>query len=249
MVAAVFGFIDSLPQDLQYHDFADKRAHVLSIPNSFDVLSNIPFLAFGGIGLVGIFLRTRQGKYAVSFVEEFERFAWAIFFAGIALVCFGSAYYHWSPNNQTLVWDRLPMTISFMALFAIMICERWNSSLARLLLLPLLLNGFLSVWYWNAFDDLRWYLIVQFLPLVMLPLLLGLCRGRYTHGYLFNVCLALYILAKIVEVRDKQIFEASARLVSGHTLKHLFASFVPLVAFHMLRTRTPIRPSLPQKQL
>jgi hypothetical protein len=86
-------------QVLSYHDFADKRAF-LGIPNFLDVMTNIPYLL---VGLAGI-KYTRESE-SLSF-----RPAWLTMFVGVALVSAGSGYYHWNPNNDTLVWDRLPMT-------------------------------------------------------------------------------------------------------------------------------------------
>ena len=42
---------------------------------------------------------------------------------GVGLVAVGSSYYHWRPNNARLVWDRLPMTVGFMSLIAVVLSE------------------------------------------------------------------------------------------------------------------------------
>src|SRR6478735_5426602 len=42
--------LPSIPQDQHYHQFADQRA-LLGIPNFWNVVSNIPFIAIGAIGL------------------------------------------------------------------------------------------------------------------------------------------------------------------------------------------------------
>ena len=39
------------------------------------------------------------------------------------MVAIGSSYYHWKPSNSRLVWDRLPMTVGFMSLVAVVISE------------------------------------------------------------------------------------------------------------------------------
>ena len=41
-----------------------------------------------------------------------------MFFLGLFLTGFGSGYYHWEPTNDTLVLDRLPMTILFAGVVA-----------------------------------------------------------------------------------------------------------------------------------
>src|SRR5512147_349874 len=123
-------------QDPNYHYFADRRAF-FGVPNFFDVISNIPFLL---VGMAGI-----------SFCRENRlmtlRSAWLTFFTGVAIVSAGSAYYHGNPTNETLVWDRLPMTIGFMGLFVALLVEYVNARLGRFLLAPAILVGLSSVLY------------------------------------------------------------------------------------------------------
>ena len=45
-------------------------------------------------------------------------------FSGIFLTGFGSSYYHLNPNDNTLFWDRLPMTFCFAAILAAVVEER-----------------------------------------------------------------------------------------------------------------------------
>ena len=101
-----------IPQDPGYHVFADTRS-VAGIPNFLDVVSNAAFLCVGVFGFL-FCLRNEPGA---------ARPAWLVFFAGVALVSVGSAWYHWDPANATLVWDRLPMTVGFMGLFVALLAE------------------------------------------------------------------------------------------------------------------------------
>ncbi|MBA2493224.1 MAG: ceramidase domain-containing protein, partial [Acidobacteria bacterium] len=148
-------------QNPEYHNFADRRAF-FGIPNFLDVASNLAFLIVGIIGLKICFK-----NYLGSM-----RNAWIILFAGITLVSVGSAYYHLNPNNQTLVWDRLPMTIGFMGLFAALLGEYISEQLGRYILIPALLLGFSSVIYWHLFDDLRFYIWIQLIPLLTIPVIM-----------------------------------------------------------------------------
>ena len=52
----------------------------------------------------------------------------------IFLTGFGSSYYQWNPNDNTLFWDRLPMTLCFMAIFAAALEERANARAGAVLL-------------------------------------------------------------------------------------------------------------------
>jgi hypothetical protein len=74
-----------------------------------------------------------------------NRISYTVFFAALALVGLGSGYYHMSPSNASLVWDRLPMSIAIMALVAVVIGEFLSARLGAMLLIPLMSIGVLSV--------------------------------------------------------------------------------------------------------
>jgi hypothetical protein len=214
-------------QDPRYHDFADRRVF-WGIPNFFDVISNLPFLLVGIAG-VGFCLRNGFGA---------RRPGWIVFFTGVALVSIGSAYYHWDPHNESLVWDRLPMTIGFMGLFAALWGEYVRQNIVRFLLVPAVLLGFCSVLYWHWFDDLRFYYWIQLIPLVMVPVVMVLFRSRYSHQWLLLVGLACYICAKVSEAHDREVFIFTQGLLSGHALKHLLAALGCFTIVGMLKIRT-----------
>ena len=215
-----------LEQPLEYHNFADRRAF-FGIPNFLDVASNFAFLVVGFVGL-WICFKNRLGNM---------RKAWIVLFAGITLVSVGSAYYHFDPNNQTLVWDRLPMTIGFMGLFAALLGEYISERLGAFLLVPAILLGLSSVVYWHWFDDLRFYIWVQLIPLLTIPVIMILYRAKYSHQWMLLAALGCYALAKITELGDSQIFALSQNLISGHTIKHLLSAVGCLFILLMLQKR------------
>jgi hypothetical protein len=239
-IAIVALLLPPLPQPLAYHQFADQRSW-LGIPNFGDVASNLGFALVGIWGL--IFLLHSEQEKPNRFASPGERWPYLIMFAGMLLTAFGSAYYHLAPDNARLVWDRLPMTIVFMSLVAAVIAER-ISLRAGLLLLPLLLAiGAASVLQWrmselHAHGDLRFYAAVQVYAIVVLLLAL-LSPPKYTRGSDFAVVVGFYILAKILEIADRQVF-ALGHIVSGHTLKHLAAAAGGYWILRMLEKRVPI---------
>lgn len=219
LALAVFGtliFVMSLapiPQDLEYHRFVDTRG-LFGIPNAGDVLSNLPFLLAGLYGLKVI-----QSHPPGAMVR-----AWKVLFVGVALVSFGSAYYHWAPDNASLVWDRLPMTIGFMGLFVALSGEFVDERRASQLLIPMILVGFASVVVWAMTDDLRFYAWVQGMPLLVILVYLAVFRSAYSHRAMLLAALLLYVLAKVTESYDAVVFEAMGGLLSGHSIKHLLAA-------------------------
>jgi hypothetical protein len=173
-----------------------------------------------------------------------ETWPWIVFFLGVAATAFGSAYYHLHPNNARLVWDRLPITISFMGFLAAMLGERISPVLGIRCLFPLLTIGLASViyWIWTAElgrGDLRPYGFVQFFPVLAVGLLVWLFPPRYSRTNDLFAVVAFYAAAKACEFLDVPIYSLT-RIVSGHTLKHLFAAAASYWLLRMLRLRAPI---------
>jgi hypothetical protein len=151
----------------------------------------------------------------------------------------GSGYYHYQPNDDSLVWDRLPMTLAFMGLFAALMSEHLGAQYERPVLIPALIIGVASVFWWRYTDDLRVYIWVQLAPLLAIPFVLAMFAGRYTHRLYLLYGLGFYALAKVVEYYDRETYALTSLFVSGHSLKHLLAATAPLFLYLMLRRRGP----------
>ncbi len=209
-VALFLVFAPPLPQSESYHDFADKRA-ILGIPNFWDVISNLLFLV---VGLMGLF--------------RFRDLASRILFFGVLATAFGSAYYHLAPDSARLFWDRLPMTIAFMALFALAINQ-------RRLVVPLVLFGIVSVVWWRITDNLWLYGLVQFGTMAVLLIVAIRREPGLWPVFIF------YGLSKVTEHFDKQIYSISP--LSGHTIKHLLAGIATWYIYRWVQTsRSEPRP-------
>lgn len=226
MAASLAGLLLLSPilQDQGYHHFADQRT-LLGIPNFWNVISNLPFIAVGAAGL-----------------RRFHRDpATLVIFLGIFLTGFGSSYYHWNPSDSTLFWDRLPMTLCFMAILAVVVEERISARLGAVLLWPLLATGLLSLLLWRFTGDLRLYGWVQFFPCLALPLLLLLCPPKYTGTFYWLIAGVLYALVKLFEFADHAVH--SSFILSGHTIKHLFGAAACFAILRYFQTRQPITSS------
>ena len=240
--------LPAMPQSLGYHDFADHR-QALGIANFFDVASNVAFLLAGVTGFVIL------ARRSTVFEHDSERWPYAVFFVGLLLTSLGSAYYHLAPDNGRLFWDRLPMTIAFMGLVASQIVERINVRAGLVLLVPMLVLGAASVIYWDMTEraghgNVLPYAMLQGYVIVVLLLIAILYPSRYTRARGLYYVFAWYVLSKVLEALDAEIF-AAGHVVSGHTLKHLAAAGSGFTVCWMLAGRTvaPSRPERPQARV
>ncbi|MGE3916919.1 MAG: hypothetical protein AB7F78_14600 [Hyphomicrobiaceae bacterium] len=221
-----------LPQPESYHHFPAGRT-LLGLPNALTVLSNLPFAIVGMHGLRWLCV---SGDVMPAHLKR----CYGVLLAGIALTGAGSAFYHWSPASESLVWDRLPMAVAFMGLLAGFLTERLRLQPATSgwLLGTLVAYGLASVVYWSAFDDLRLYAVAQFYPIGLIPIVLWLTPARFTRDCDWLAAIGIYVVAKLLEELDGSIF-AAAGLVSGHTLKHLAAAAGAWWLYRMLLRRQP----------
>ena len=189
--AAAAFLVDPIPQDPAYHRFTDTRAY-FGIPNFWNVASNLPFLVAGALGLL------QSRRLASPDLATHYR----VFCAAVALVALGSAWYHFAPDNARLVLDRMPMTIAFMTLLAAVIADRIELGRPA------------------GHGDLRAYALVQFLPMLLLPLMLLLWKGEGIAARWLWMALVAYAVAKLAEFGGL------------HTVKHLLAA---LAAWMIIR--------------
>jgi len=226
----MFGHGEPILQDRGYHLFADGRS-CLGIANFGNVASNLLFLLSGVVGALHCW-RRREGAWR----------SWLVFFTGVALVFFGSAYYHSAPGDDTLVWDRLPMAVAFMALFTALVSEHLIEKLELPLLVMASAVGIFSVFWWQYSGDLRIYIWVQGAPLLAIPYLVAAFPGRYNQRYYLLYGVGFYALAKVAERLDHEIYAATGALISGHSVKHLTATLAVLCVLLMLKRRQSLTP-------
>mgnify|MGYP001164657301 FL=1 len=224
-------------QPADYHAFAD-HADFMGIAHASDVLSN---LGFALIGLWGILKLWPQRHHPGILPGSI---GYAIFLVGLILTALGSSYYHLAPDNARLLWDRLPIALACAGLLA----GAWAETTlppGRVVFATTLLAVFsiASVFWWyftelNGQGDLRPYLLLQILPIVLIPLWQAI-HGTATEDRLwFGAAFLLYIFAKLAEVNDHALLAITNMMISGHTLKHLLAAAAAAALVHRLIQRT-----------
>lgn len=212
-----------------YHRFADVRSWSV-LPNAWNVLSNLPF------ALAALWAWPRlRGAGA----------AWQSFCIAIALTSIGSSIYHWAPDDLSLLIDRLPIAWACSTLLCAFLAERvsprWRSLASVVLALA---ASSVAVAWWGVgmaqgSGDLRPYVFVQFMPMLVIPAALLMRMPVLSQdavpAFSWWSALALYACAKAVEAADAAVLEITAHAVSGHSLKHLLAA---LAAWLLLRARS-----------
>ncbi|WP_050631872.1 hypothetical protein [Bradyrhizobium viridifuturi] len=220
-IIAAFALHGRIAQPAHYNDFADHSA-LLGIPHAGDVLSN------AGFALVAIWgwLALRPHRNSDQLRAGWP--GYRLFLIGLLLTAFGSACFHLAPGNGRLTWDMLPIALAGAGLLVGVRGDTHPGSRANLEAIALALFATASVAWWVYTDrhgagDLRPYLLLQVLPLVLIPLWQAIHRAPRTERIAFAAAMGLYVLAKIAEVLDHPIADTLG-FVSGHTLKHLIAT-------------------------
>lgn len=214
-------FHGPIAQLAHYHDFADQRG-ALGIANAADVLSNIPFALVGIWGLVRLAGAREHPALSRGWA------GYMLFFAALVLTAMGSSWYHLAPDNTRLIFDRLPIALASAGLLAAVQAEttRLRSSVFSTVMLAAAAIASVGWWAWTdhiQVGDLRFYLLIQAGPIVLIPLWQWIYRAPKADRIAFAIAIGCYVIAKATELADHQILDALGT-ISGHTLKHLLAA-------------------------
>jgi hypothetical protein len=218
VIMAAYGPIAQPPH---YNEFADGSA-AFGIHHAADVLSNAGFALVAIWGWLTLWPRRRSDRLRAGWP------GYRLFLIGLLLTAFGSGFYHLAPDNARLIWDRLPIALVCAGLLVGVRGDTQAKLKTEIEAIVLGLFAVASVAWWVYTDksgagDLRPYLLLQVLPLVLIPLWQAIYRAPRTDRIAFAAAMGLYVLAKIAEVLDHEIAN-SFGFVSGHTLKHLIAT-------------------------
>jgi hypothetical protein len=231
LALALHGPIAQLPD---YHAFADRRVW-LDVPYAADVFSNLGFALVGACGLLRLWPRRRHAGLAAAWP------GYAVFLAALCLTAVGSTYYHLAPDDHRLVWDRLPIALACAGLLAGARADSHPDMATPVWLAALCVFAVGGVAWWSGTGDLRPYLLLQGLPLVLIPLWQARAGAPAAERRAFGLAIALYVLAKFAELNDHALFETLGGL-AGHTLKHLLATGAAWVLVRRLMARADTSP-------
>lgn len=209
-----------------YHHFADARPWA-EVPNAWNVLSNLPF----AIAALWAWPRLREAGAA-----------WRAFCIAIGATTLGSSIYHWQPGDFTLLIDRLPIAWACTALLCAFLGERVHARWQSPGVVGIAwIGATAAVAWWGVGNtmgvgDLRPYVLVQFMPMLLIPASLLLRMAPVTSpavpAWPWWAVLVLYAGAKGLEVADAGVMQMTLHAVSGHSLKHLLAALAAGVLLH-----------------
>ncbi|MFZ6842873.1 hypothetical protein [Undibacterium sp. RuTC16W] len=233
------GPIAQLPH---YHEFADQSVWC-GLSHAADVLSN------GGFALVALWGMWRLWPVRTHPAIKAGWCAYRLFLVSLFLTAFGSGFYHLAPDNARLLWDRLPIALAFAGLLAAVRAETVvtasiDTVRQRRDVIGFVMFAVISVAWWFFTDrqgagDLRFYLLLQGLPLILIPLWQTLYGAASADRIAFAAALAVYVLAKLAEIHDHELAHA-LHAISGHTLKHLLATLAAAILVRRLVMRTRV---------
>ncbi len=212
------------------HPFADART-LWGISNAMDVLSNLPLGVAGGAGL-----------WAVSARRVPVETGWVlrVFFAGLLLCSMGSAWYHAQPDPTGLVVDRMGMAVAFAGALALAVAERAGPRPVAAVLSLTLATALLSAVLPFTHDNVLPWAVVQFGGVAVIVWAAFREPVAGAMGVHLGVLIALYALAKALEMGDEAVFQATGEWISGHSLKHVAAALAAWPVFVAMK-RLPLR--------
>jgi hypothetical protein len=238
LTGAGLQFIHPLAQAAAYHHFADCRA-IGPIHNAADVLSNLVILLAGLANLTWVDSHARQ--------KPVQLCGMAVVAVGLVLTSAGSAYYHFSPSDATLIWDRLPITIVFAGILAMLWSSVTGKSAGWASTLLLVAGSAGSVLYWAETGSLWPYALLQFGGMASLA---GLTIfGKVDNPRAWAFVIGWYALAKVFEMYDFQVWLLTGNLFAGHAIKHITSGFAGLALFGVVSKSAPAQPATPKSRL
>ncbi|MDB5868662.1 MAG: hypothetical protein JWP96_994, partial [Polaromonas sp.] len=145
----------AVPQPASFHDFADQRAWG-ALPHAMDVLSNLPFAAWGAVGLWALARSVWRRT-----IDSASAGLAGLFFAGLLVTAGVSAFYHWQPDNAGLVWDRSGMVLAFAGLLGLAAVQGASRRAGVALAAAVLALGPVTIQVWAVSGNLLPWGVLQ----------------------------------------------------------------------------------------
>jgi hypothetical protein len=221
-VAVVMGLLAWGPVELtaQAHKYADDRAW-FGVAGAANVWVNAAMFAAGAWGW--------RATWSSHWPPHL-RTPWQLFHLCAMVSAAAAALYHTRPHDTLFVLTHIATASGFVMLTLGLLAERVHARFGSLPVCLMVLAGIaltgsamLFAQSQGASLDMRPLLLLEVIPVLVIPAGALSLPGRSTGVFDWIVVLALYTLAKLLETGDAFILEASG-WISGHTLMHLALS-------------------------
>ena len=234
-----WGPVPLLPE---MHHYADERT-LLGLPHAMNVLANVPLFAAGAWG---------WRAFARCPWPAAVRLPWKLFFACAMLAALLATGYHVAPGAVGYLLAQIVAAGGFVMLLCGFLAERvdarFGSARSCVTALALVAGAGVLIgllWSRSGVIDLRPLMLLQVLPVLLIPAgALGLA-GQHTRAGDWFLMLGLYALCKLCELGDETVLAATGA-VSGHTLMHLgLALITAWLAYRVAASATVVAAAAP----
>ena len=236
-----------IPLSAQAHLYADER-YLLGMPGGANAWVNLVMFAAGGWG----WRATRASRWPAQL-----RTPWQLFHLCAMLSALSAGLHHAHTGDALFVLTHVFTAAGFMMLTLGMLAERMHSRFGSLVTCVLVLFGVAMTGLVMLFGpsgqnglDMRPLLLLEVIPVLVIPAGALSLPGRVTQALDWIVVLTLYALAKLLESSDVLVLEMTG-WISGHTLMHLMlATAVGTIAYcaALGRAGTATASSLPTSE-
>jgi len=197
--------------------FADARDWH-GVPNAMDVFSNLPFALLGGWGLWRLKADARGQTLVCA----------RLFFTGLLATALLSTFYHLHPGVVRLAGDRAGMTVAFAGLIGLAVADRVSRRAGWPAAWFVLVGGLIAAFVHQRTGNVVPWAVVQFGGMALVVALAFMRPVVGTTGLKLFGVIAFYAVAKLLEIGDHAIFDATHHMISGHSLKHMVAALAAL---------------------
>lgn len=221
----------------QTHGYADSRSW-LGVPNAMNVLASVPVLACAVWGW--------RATAASTWPRELQ-LPWRGFHACAIVSSLVAMAYHAWPLDASFLLSRMAQSGAFLLLGLGLMAEgvdlRFGGALACASATGVAAAAGSAVAMSNYFGlgfDMRPLLLLEILPVLLIPAGAISLAGRYTRRSDWSFVLLVYATSRTFESADAGIL-AATEWVSGHSLMHLSLGLV--VGWAAYSATVPVWPS------
>ncbi|MBT9527392.1 MAG: hypothetical protein IV105_19225 [Rhizobacter sp.] len=196
------------------HHYADMRS-LFGLAHGVNAAFCLPMLAAGVWGWRAVLRSAWPAALQTP---------WRWCFACIAVTAGSAVAYHLAPGDRAYLIAQAAVAGSFGLLLCSFLAERVHAGFgspracATALGVAALAASLSSL---AAGTDLRPLLLLQLLPVLLIPAGALSLPGRYTRQTDWLLVLGLYALARVSDLSDDSVLLATGGAISGHALMHL----------------------------